>query len=68
MALAAAAARTKPGAPVWIYGARLEGVFGAARVFGKKFRDVSVVFVSACGGFAVIKATRAAEDTKTPHL
>ena len=68
MALAAAAARTKPGAPVWIYGARLEGVFGAARVFGKKFRDVSVVFVSACGGFAVVKATRAAEDTKTPHL
>jgi 16S rRNA G1207 methylase RsmC len=67
MALAAAAARTKPGAPVWIYGARLEGVFGAARD-GKSFRDVSVVFVSPCGGFAVVKATRAAEDTKTPHL
>jgi 16S rRNA G1207 methylase RsmC len=68
MALAAAAARTKPGAPVWIYGARLEGVFGAARD-GKSFRDVSVVFVSPCGGFAVVKATaKPAEDTKTPHL
>ena len=58
MALAAAAARTRPGAPVWIYGARVEGVFSAARDDGREtvvkrslFRDVSVVFASACGGF-----------------
>ena len=66
MALAAAAARTRPGAPVWIYGARVEGVFSAARENGREtvvkrslFRDVSVVFASACGGFAVVAATRA---------
>ena len=64
MALAAAAARTRPGAPVWIYGARVEGVFSAARENGREtvvkrslFRDVSVVFASACGGFAVVAAT-----------
>ena len=71
MALAAAAARTPPGAPVWIYGARVEGVFGAARDFDRSdrdlkpvvsrslFRDVSVVFASACGAFGVVAATRA---------
>ena len=78
MALAAAAARTPPGAPVWIYGARVEGVFGAARDFDRSdrdlkpvvsrslFRDVSVVFASACGAFGVVAATRAEpEDPKT---
>ena len=68
MALAAAAARTRPGAPVWIYGARVEGVFGAARepshadrpvISRSLFRDVSVVFASACGAYAVAAATRA---------
>ena len=68
MALAAAAARTRPGARVWIYGARVEGVFGAAReqshadrpvISRSLFRDVSVVFASACGAYAVAAATRA---------
>jgi hypothetical protein len=67
MALAAAAARTKPGAPVWIYGARLEA-YSAPRETEKVSATSPWFLFPHAAVSPSSRRRRPAEDTKTPHL